>query len=322
MSTGTSTGTSVGAGDRKTARRKRGRLTLLTRRDRWAIALFLALPAVVHIFFVWVPALLSVLLSFTSWDGIGGVSAIEWVGARNYEQIASIYPPFWPAVAHNLIWLGFFILIATPFGMYLAVQLDKELKGSKFYQNALYLPVVLSLALVGFIWQLIYSPEEGLINNLLGRTDPENLIDWLGDPSINLWMILIAASWRHVGYIMILYLAGLKSVDPTLREAASIDGATSRQTFFRVVFPVLKPINIVILVITIIESLRAFDIVYVTNKGTNGLELLSVAVTNNIIGEASRVGFGSALAVILLVVSLGIIIPYLWHTFRSEDARR
>jgi len=322
MSTGTSTGTTVGAGDRKTARRKPRRLTLLTRRDRWAIALFLALPAAVHIFFVWAPALLSVLLSFTSWDGIGGVSAIEWVGTRNYEQIASIYPPFWPAVAHNLIWLGFFILIATPFGMYLAVQLDKELKGSKFYQNALYLPVVLSLALVGFIWQLIYSSEEGLINNLLGRTDPDNLIDWLGDPGINLWMILIAASWRHVGYIMILYLAGLKSVDPTLKEAAAIDGATSRQTFFRVVFPVLKPINIVILVITIIESLRAFDIVYVTNKGTNGLELLSVAVTNNIIGEASRVGFGSALAVILLVVSLGIIIPYLWHTFRSEDARR
>jgi len=312
---------SVRTGDRKAARRKPRRLTLLTRRDRWAIALFLALPAAVHIFFVWAPALLSVLLSFTSWDGIGGVSAIEWVGARNYEQIASIYPPFWPAVAHNLIWLGFFILIATPFGMYLAVQLDKELKGSKLYQNALYLPVVLSLALVGFIWQLIYSPEEGLINNLLGRTDPDNLIDWLGNPGINLWMILIAASWRHVGYIMILYLAGLKSVDPTLKEAAAIDGATSRQTFFRVVFPVLKPINIVILVITIIESLRAFDIVYVTNKGTNGLELLSVAVTNNIIGEASRVGFGSALAVILLVVSLGIIIPYLWHTFRSEDAK-
>jgi ABC-type sugar transport system permease subunit len=166
---------------------------------------------------------------------------------------------------------------------------------------------------------LIYSPEEGLINNLLGRTDPENLIDWLGNPSINLFMILIAASWRHVGYVMILYLAGLKSVDPTLKEAAAIDGATERQTFFHVVFPVLKPINLVILVITIIESLRAFDIVYVTNKGTNGLELLSTAVTNNIIGEASRVGFGSALAVILLVLSLGIIIPYLWRTFKADE---
>ena len=220
---------------------------------------------------------------------------------------------------HNLIWLGAFILVATPFGMFLAVQLDKELKGSRFYQSVLYIPVVLSLALVGFIWQLIYAPEQGLINSILGRTDPGNLIDWLGNPSINLWMILIAASWRHVGYIMILYLAGLKGVDPALKEAASIDGASSRQTFFHVVFPVLKPINIVILVITIIESLRAFDIVYVINKGRNGLELLSVAVTNNIIGEASRIGFGSAMAVVLLVISLGVIIPYLYRTFRSEE---
>jgi multiple sugar transport system permease protein len=222
-------------------------------------------------------------------------------------------------VLHNLIWLGAFILVATPFGMFLAVQLDKELKGSRFYQNALYVPVVLSLALVGFIWQLIYAPEQGLINNILGRTDQANVIDWLGNPDINLWMVLIAASWRHVGYIMILYLAGLKSVDPSLKEAASIDGATSRQTFFHVVFPVLKPINIVILVITIIESLRAFDIVYVINKGRNGLELLSVAITNNIIGEASRIGFGSAMAVVLLIISLGVIIPYLYRTFRAEE---
>jgi multiple sugar transport system permease protein len=303
-----------------TETKRKKRFSLHTRRDKVVLALLLGIPAAIHIFFVWVPALLSILLSFARWDGIGGVEAIEWVGLTNYEQVATIYPPFWPALAHNLIWLGWFLLIATPFGMFLAVQLDKELKGSKFYQNAFYVPVVLSLALVGFIWQLIYSPEEGLINNLLGRTDPENLIDWLGNPSINLFMILIAASWRHVGYVMILYLAGLKSVDPTLKEAAAIDGATERQTFFHVVFPVLKPINLVILVITIIESLRAFDIVYVTNKGTNGLELLSTAVTNNIIGEASRVGFGSALAVILLVLSLGTIIPYLYRTFKADQS--
>jgi ABC-type sugar transport system permease subunit len=173
---------------------------------------------------------------------------------------------------------------------------------------------------VGFIWQLIYAPEEGLINNLLGTTGQGNLIDWLGNPKLNIWAVLIAASWRHIGYIMVLYLAGLKGVDPTLKEAAAIDGASNRQTFFHVVFPILKPINIVILVVTIIESLRAFDIVYVTNKGTNGLELLSILVTNNIIGEASRIGYGSALAVILLVISLGFIITYLYRTFRADEA--
>jgi multiple sugar transport system permease protein len=85
------------------------------------------------------------------------------------------------------------------------------------------------------------------------------------------------------------------------------------------VFPSLRPINIVIVVVTVIEALRAFDIVYIVNRGRNGLELLSVLVTDNIIGEASRIGFGSALAVILLVISLGAIVPYLWRTFHNES---
>ena len=108
---------------------------------------------------------------------------------------------------------------------------------------------------------------------------------------------MVAAAWRHVGYVMIIYLAGLKAVDPALKEAAAIDGASETQTFFRVVFPTLRPINVIVLVITVIEALRAFDIVYAINKGRNGLELLSVLVTENIVGEASRIGFGSAIAV-------------------------
>jgi multiple sugar transport system permease protein len=208
--------------------------------------------------------------------------------------------------------------VATPLGIFFAVLLDKEIRFTRFYQSALYLPVVLSLAIVGFIWQLQYAPEEGLINNLLGRTAQGNQISWLGDPNINLWAILVAASWRQVGYVMLLYLAGLKSVDHTLREAAAIDGASEAQAFFRVVFPIMRPINIVILVITIIESLRAFDLAFIVNKGLNGLELLSTLVTNNIIGETSRIGFGSAIAVVLLVISVGPIVWYLRRALREE----
>jgi ABC-type sugar transport system permease subunit len=299
---------------------RRKRFSLLTRRDMFVLALMLGIPTVVHVFFVWVPTLASVALSFTRWDGIGGLRTMEPVGIENYRNIVTIYPPFYPALRNNVLWLVFFLVLATPAGLLLAVLLDKDIRYTRFYQSAIYLPVVLSLAIVGFIWQLIYAPEQGLINNLLGRTDQATLIDWLGNPRINIWAVLVAASWRHVGYVMILYLAGLKGVDPSLREAAAVDGANEVQTFFSVVFPVLKPINIVVLVVTVIESLRAFDIVYVINRGTNGLELLSVLVTNNIIGEASRIGFGSALAVILLVISLGFIIVYLFQTFRKEAA--
>jgi multiple sugar transport system permease protein len=164
----------------------------------------------------------------------------------------------------------------------------------------------------------VYAPENGLINNILGKTEQGNLIDWLGNPKLNLWAVLVAAAWRHAGYVMVLYLAGLKSVDPGLREAAAIDGASEWHAFRTVVFPAMKPINIVVLVVTVIEALRAFDIVYVINRGRNGLELLSVLVTDNIIGEASRVGYGSALAVILLVIALVPIITFVARTF-SED---
>ena len=144
-------------------------------------------------------------------------------------------------------------------------------------------------------------------------------MDWFGNSNVNLWAALVAATWRHAGYIMILYLAGLKGVDPSLREAAAIDGATAAQTFFRVVFPAMRPINIVIVVITIIESLRAFDIVYVINRGTNGLELISALVIQNLVGEGQVIGVGSALAVMLLVISLVPIVFYLIRTFEKDD---
>ena len=308
------------AGPARLLGRRRRPSLQLSGSERLVLVLMLGIPTLLHVALVWGPALASILLSFTRWDGIGGIGTIQWVGGQNYSNIVDIYPPFWPAIRHNVIWLGFFLVLATPLGLLFAVLLDKQIRFSRIYQSAIYLPVVLSLPIVGFIWQLVYAPEQGLLNNVLGRTDPGNLIDWIGDPSLNLWAILVAASWRHVGYIMILYLAGLKAVDYTLREAASIDGATEVQTFRYVVFPALKPVNIVVLVVTVIESLRAFDIVFVTNRGTNGLELLSVLIYNNIVGEASRIGFGSALAVILLVISLVFVVTYLVQVFRKGFA--
>jgi ABC-type sugar transport system permease subunit len=274
------------------------------------------IPTVLCLFFIWFPTILSIGLSFTDWQGYTGITMKNIVGLKNYINLFTTYPFFWPAVLHNIMWLLAFIFIATPIGVFLAVLLDREMRGTRIYQSVLFIPVVLSLALIGFMWQLQYA-HDGFINNLLGRTGA-NTIDWLGDPSINIFAVIIAAGWRHVGYVMVLYLAGLKSVDPTLREAAALDGAGAFQTFTRVVFPVMRPINIVIIVVTVIESLRAFDIVYIVNQGKNGLELLSVLITNASIGEASLLGFGSAIAVVLLVISLVPIVIFLTRTMRPE----
>jgi multiple sugar transport system permease protein len=300
-----------------TKRVPRGHKRLLTRRDRITLGFMAGVPTLLHVALVWVTALASIALAFTSWDGIG-FGSIKWVGLDNFKQLFNDNPQFWPALEHNVIWFVVLILIPTPFGLFLAVQLDKNIRFSRVYQTAFFLPVVVSLAVTGFVWQLVYNPDTGLINSLIGANKPGHYIDWIGDPHLNLWAVLIAASWRHTGYMMILYLAGLKGVDPSLREASSLDGANEWQTFKNVIFPTLRPTNTVVLVVTIIEALRAFDLVFVFNKGAQGTELLSILITNNIIGESSRIGYGSAIAVVLLVISLAVIIPYLISTFRKE----
>ncbi|MFF5309383.1 carbohydrate ABC transporter permease [Streptomyces massasporeus] len=299
------------------AKAPHGHRRLLTRRDRLTLGLMAGVPTILHVALVWLTALASIALAFTTWDGIG-FDSITWVGLQNFRELFTSNPQFWPAVEHNVIWFVVLILLPTPFGLFLAVQLDKKIRFSRVYQTAFFLPVVMSLAVIGFVWQLIYNPDTGLINSIIGANKPGHYIDWIGDPDLNLWAVLIAASWRHAGYMMILYLAGLKSVDPALREASALDGAGEWQTFKNVIFPTLRPTNTVVLVVTIIEALRAFDLVFVFNKGAQGTELLSILVTNNIIGESSRIGYGSAIAVVLLVISLAVIIPYLIATFRKE----
>jgi multiple sugar transport system permease protein len=292
----------------------------LTKRDRVLIAVLLGVPLLADLVFIWFPAVVSVVLSFTNWTGVGGVSAITDAGAQNYRYAFKTDPQFWPAVEHNFIWLGVFVVIATPLGVLFAVLIDRNLRGGRIYQSVLFLPVMLSLALIGLIWELIYSPNYGLINTVIGRNSNGNLIDWLGDPHLNLGAVLVEASWRQAGYVMVLYLAGLKSVDPTLREAAQMDGAGPWVTFRRIIFPVMRPINIVVIVVTVIESLRAYDLVYITGNGNvlPGLELLSMLITENINGETERIGYGSALAVVLLVISLVPITWFLFKTFRTD----
>jgi len=301
-----------------TTLRKARRVRRLSTRDKVVLSVMVGVPTLIQLVLVWIPTLLSILLSFSRWNGLT-LSDIRPAGTANYDFVFKDSPAFWPAVQHNLLWLGFLAVIATPLGLLLAVLLDQQIRGSKIYQSIFFVPVMLSLALVGIIWQLFYQKDNGLRNFLLGTAGTPQAVDWFGDSSVNIWAAMVAATWRHAGYVMILYLAGLKGVDASLKEAAALDGANAVQTFFRVVFPAMRPVNIVIVVITIIESLRAFDVVYVINKGTNGLELISALVIQYLVGEGQSIGIGSAFAVILLVISLVPITIYLGRTFGKES---
>ncbi|MGA0782147.1 MAG: carbohydrate ABC transporter permease, partial [Ilumatobacteraceae bacterium] len=294
--------------------RSRRRRRLSSRGDRVTLGLFVGLPTFFHVLLVWLPAIATILLSFTFWTGIN-FSDITWAGFDNYDNIFFSTPAFYDALRNNAIWLGWFFLIATPLGVLLAYQIDREIRGHRFYQSAYYIPVVLSLAVTGIIWNFMLRPD-GFVNGLLGR-DIDNAVSFFGNYDINIYVIMVMASWRHIGYIMLLYLAGLKAVDPALREAAAIDGATEWETFRKVVLPTMRPVNIVIVVITMIESLRAFDMVYVIYGTSAGLPILGILVFQNIAGEGASMK-GAAYAVILFVLSIGPIIAYLRQQFRQD----
>ena len=287
-----------------------------TRGDRFTLSMFVGVPTFLHLTWVWFPALATIGLSFTYWNGVH-LSDIKWAGLANYNTIFTASPQFYAALRNNGYWLLWFTFIATPLGILLAYQIDRKIRGSKVYESVYYIPVVLSLAVIGIIWRFMLGPA-GLVQVLLGHPGIEDAIPIFGNYSINTYVILTIASWRHIGYIMLLYLAGLKSVDPSLREAAAIDGATEWQSFKKIVFPSMKPVNTIVIVITVIESLRAFDLIYIIYGTSTGWPILGMLVFTNIYGQAASM-LGAAFAVILFVLSITPIVFYLKTVFSDEN---
>src|SRR5437879_6522379 len=155
------------------------------------------IPLTLDVLLVWGPTLASVGLSFTNWQNIGPITGKNFVGFKNYQFLFSGYTLFWPAFTHNLIWLAWLTFIATPLGMFFAVLLDREMRGTRIYQSVLFLPVVLSLVVVGFIWDLQFAPTDGFINKVLVTAKSSSLIDRLVSPRSNLVSFLVRARWRR-----------------------------------------------------------------------------------------------------------------------------
>src|SRR5205823_5205139 len=143
----------------------------------------------------------------------------------------------------------------------MAMIFNGKFPGSRFFKAAFYAPLVVASVVTGLMWSSLYNPRDGLINAFLRAIGVANPPSWLGDRGLVLWCIIFAAAWRQVGYVMILYLAGLKNLDVPLLEAATVDGASGWQRFRHVIVPLLAPVTVVVTVISVIDSLRAFDLV-------------------------------------------------------------
>jgi multiple sugar transport system permease protein len=289
---------------------RRGRLP-------WPVLLFLLVPAAVEAGWVFWPALNSFYLSLTRWNGLGPP---ESVGLRNFTDLLSD-KVFLEALRNNVIWAVGFGGLSVLGGLALAVALNRPRRGVGLYRSAIYLPMVFSLAVTGLFWRVLYQPD-GAVNAALRGTGLGGLArQWLADPDTALYAVLVAAVWRQVGYVMVLYLAGLKGCDPSLTEAATVDGAGPWQRFRYVTWPQLRGVNTVVFAVTVIDSLRTFDIVWAMTGGGpyHSSELLRTYMYEQGF-TFLNLGYASALAVVIFALAILFIITYLIRATRQEVA--
>ncbi len=285
------------------------------RRVPWVVWLFLAIPVAMELGWVFYPAANSFSLAFTDWNGIG---AARPVGFQNFVDLGSD-PVFKIALKNNAIWVVLFGGLSVIGGLILALALNKPRRGVGVYRSLIYLPMVFSLAVTGLFWRVMYAPD-GAVNSIFGLVGLSTLQgSWLADPDTALYAVLVAAVWRQVGYIMVLYLAGLKGCDPSLEEAAAVDGASRWQRFWYVVMPQLRGVNLVVFAVTVIDSLRTFDIVWTMTRGGpyDSSQLLSTYMFQQAF-TVVNLGYGSAIAVVIFMLAIVFIITYLARATRED----
>ena len=287
-----------------------------SRRTPPLVLAFVLVPLLAESVWVFWPALQGFYLALTKWDG---VSAPQFVGLDNFREMAHD-DVFRSAAGHTVLWLVVFGGLSAVLGLAAALLLQQERRGVGFYRAALFLPVVFSLVATALVWQAIYQPD-GVLNRLLDSVGLGSLQHaWLADQDTALYAVIVPALWRQIGYVMVLYLAGLKGIDPALYEAAKVDGASAWQRFRHVTLPQLRSVNAVVLSVIIIDSLRSFDVVWSLTRGGpyHSSELLSTYMYSTAF-QSLRLGYGSALAVVIFVLAFGVIASYLVRAFREAD---
>jgi len=286
---------------------------------RWSplLAAFVLVPFAVESVWVFWPALQGFYFSLTRWDGL---TPPEYIGFANFTELAGD-ATFRGALLNTVIWLVLFGGLSVLGGFGMALLLEKDRRGVGFYRAALFTPVVFSLVVTALVWRVFYQPD-GLVDQLLRAVGLELLIrPWLADPQTALYAVILPALWRQIGYVMVLYLAGLKAVDPALHEAAKVDGANAWQRLWKVTIPQLRGVNAVVLSVIVIDSLRSFDIVWSLTRGGpyHSSELLSTYMYSTAF-QSVRLGYASAIAVVIFILALAVILGYLVRAFREDDA--
>ncbi len=280
----------------------------LTNNPKFAGYVFI-LPAIVGtIIFIIIPVLCSFGLSFTKWDLL---SPIQFVGFSNYKMLF-IEPLFYKILWNTVV----FALSTSIFGviipLILACILNSKIRGSEFYKTAYFLPFITPMIVIGIVWEWIFDPNIGLLNNILRLH-----VNWLYDPNFAMTALIIVSVWKLIGYNMIIFLSALSGVSQSLFEAAKIDGANPYQTFKNITIPLLSPSIFFVVIITAINSFQIFDLIYLMTEGgpLDSTNVLVYAIYKNAF-EYFNIGKASAIAYVLF--SIILVLTLIQWNFRKK----
>lgn len=271
---------------------------------RILLTCFLAIPTLLLLVFVIYPTVKLITISFTDWDGIN--PTWNFVGLKNYNQVFQ-RRDIWQSLKNNNLY--FIIhLFFIPIEMYLAMLLDRYIRKSEFFKTIVFMPYIINGVAIAYMFSFLYSSEDGVLNGLLALLQMGK-VRWLSDPEIVNYSLVIVSLWRFTGIHIILFLAGLQSINKDMLEAALIDGASVFQQFIKIIIPNMKSILSIILFLNVRGALMVFDIPFVMTSGGPGTSSTTFALhTVKTAFEFSNFGLASAMAIVLIIAIIIISI--------------
>ncbi|HEV7183091.1 MAG TPA: sugar ABC transporter permease [Leifsonia sp.] len=298
----------------------RSRRRVSSRRQRIEIAVLAGPAIIVFVGFVIFPVIMAAYYGFFRWKGYGAPT--DFIGLGNYAIIFTD-TAFQQALLHNGIIVVLSLIIQGPVAIVLALLLNQKIRGRSIIRVLIFVPYVISEVIVGTGWSLMLQTS-GAVNGLLQNIGLGAFkANWLSDPKIAIWSLMIIISWKYIGFAVILFLAGLQSIPEELFEAAAIDGASYWQIQRRITLPLLGPTVRIWAFLSIIGSLQLFDLVYIiwgqyiaSTAGTSTMATYMVANGRN----SGNFGFGNAVAVVIFLISLVVALIYQRFVLRRDMA--
>ena len=266
------------------------------------VILTLVLPGLLtFVFAILAPICLSIYYGFTDFSGLG---AYNFIGIENYKEMFKD-KNFWTSLKNSLLLAAGFIFIQHPLAMITAAILDRMGKKAEgFFRCVYFLPNVISVAVIAYLWKFIYNPNFGLLNKIGKALGFSGRMNWLGTGTA-IWSVLIVLVWHGFGWGMLIYYTGIKNIDPVLYEAAAIDGADNKQSFLRITLPLMKPVIAVNVTMAVISALKQMETVYLLTAGGPGNETQFMA--NYLYKQAFsafRYGYGNAISVVFVAICI------------------